>query len=440
MKKILNPLAIVLSFLIFVGLFILLRETFFFHDEWSFLYTIVNSPSRFLLEQHNGHFMPIFNLIYLFEYKIFGLNYYPYQFILLALHFLNGYLLYKIVKQLTEKKGLAILSFFLFILNSIYWEILFSSSSALQYILYLNFTALAIFLFLKYEGNSKQKYLFFSGMFSLLSTYTLGSGVFFSLLFLITIIIKGVWLKKVRIMEVVVFGIAGAISIFTYFKFASVPSASNLDFRQISLFALTSVKWLIVSFYTSSPGFMNLFLILIVFFGVIIFQTLRDSNRRNKFFRSVGKNKFWLCFSALNILYVYFLTAMARYRMDMALAKSSRYTYSTLFFFVFINAVILGAFLPLLSRKVKIILLGYSILLAMGHLCFFRLYYRNWTETISGPNKKIFEQVIKASSVEELSRITLPSTFHPFFTAKEIYLIYQKTPRKPAETAKPVMD
>lgn len=148
------------------------------------------------------------------------------------------------------------------------------------------------------------------------------------------------------------------------------------------------------------------------------------------FFRAIGKNKLWLLFSVMHIIYIYFLTAVARYRMDMALAKSSRYTYSTLFFLILINALVLDALFPLLSRKVKTLFFAYAVLLTIGHLYFFRLYYRNWTETISGPNRKVFERITKASSTEELKLITFPSTFHPLYTAKEIYLIYEKTSRK----------
>lgn len=450
-----------LVILFFIGLFLLLKETFFFHDEWTFIYKILTSPLDFILEPHNGHFWPLFALIYLLEYRLFGLNYPLYQFVLLVFHFSNAYLLYLIICRLTKNQNLGILAFLLFIVNAIYWEVIFASAT-LPTVLCLFFIALALFNYLKYLDLKSQKYLFFSGLFSLLSSYTWGAGLFFPLLFLGAIFFKKLLREKIRSKEVLVYSLASFISVGSYFLLAGPSSGVVFDFGKVFIFTMTAIKWIIVSFYTSSPGMLTLFGLISAFLSLVFYSVLKNDalpvnggaeflgrvarlflpasgppirrvihrgenkKKKRKFFIHLAKNKLILFFALASFVYLYFLSAVFRYRIDMELARSSRYTYLPLFFLIIINVVILDGLFPSLSKRIKFLFLAYFLFLMVANIYFFRIYYQSWTKTISGPNKEIFHRITQASK-EELEIMVYPSTFHSFLTPKQMYFIYQES-------------
>ena len=178
-NSVIKYLWLFLSLIYFIILFLLLKQTFFFHDEWSFLYKVITDPLGFVLESHNGHFMPLFGLSYLILYKVFRLNYAPYELFLLIFHFLNAYLLSLIVIKITKKKYLGFLSFVLFLASSSYWEVLFSFST-FPTVLCLTMMALSIYYYLLFSESESQKDLFLSGLFSFFFKPFLGSGIIFS--------------------------------------------------------------------------------------------------------------------------------------------------------------------------------------------------------------------------------------------------------------------
>jgi hypothetical protein len=402
----------------------MLKDAFFFHDEWTWLRQIIISPRDFLFEPFNQHFTPLFNLLYLGIYRLFGLYYPAYQLILMFFHFVNGYILYLIVGRLTKNRGLGVLSFFLFMVNSVYWEVLFSSAT-LNTVFCLLLIALSILFYLQYQKEQERKYLLFSSLFSLLSGYARGEGLFLPLLFLMTVSIKKISRERIKIEEFLAYLVASAISIGSYLMFAGIPPTSGVDFKKVIVFALTGMKWMILSFYTASPGWLTLFVIIATFFFFVFYAVFKNKKTRKKCFKLISKNKYMLCFSSASFIYIYVLLAISRYQIDMNLAKSSRYTYIPLFFLVIINTVFLQALLPYFSRLAKLVLISYFVLLSVNHLYFFRIYYRGWVERISGPNKRIFKEITQVNSEKELEKINLPSTFHSFFQAKEIYFIYQ---------------
>lgn len=404
----------------------MLKDAFFFHDEWTWLRKIIVSPRDFLFEPHNKHFTPLFNLLYLGIYRLFGLYYPAYQLILMFFHFVNGYILYLIVGRLTKNRGLGVLSFFLFMVNSIYWEVLFSSST-LNTVFCLLLIGPSILFYLQYQKKQEQKYLLLSGFLSLLSGYARGEGLFLPLLFLMIVSIKKIFRERIKIEEFLVYLVASAISIGSYLMFAGISPTNTVNFKKITVFALTAIKWMILSFYTASPGWLNLFVIIAAFFFFVFYPVFKKKKTRKKCFGLISKNKYMLCFSSASFIYIYVLLAISRYQIDMNLAKSSRYTYIPLFFLIIINMIFLNSFLSLLSRRRKLLLLSYFIFLMASHLYFFRIYYRGWTERISDPNKRIFKKITQVTSEEELEKIELPSTFHSFFDAQEIYFIYQRS-------------
>lgn len=415
------------SVLLFIVFFFFLKETFFFHDEWTYIYQAINSPWTFIFSLHNGHFMPLFKVIYFLEYKTFGLYYVPYQFILLIFHFFNAFFLAKIVFIITKSKLLQKLSFLLFIFSSMYWEVLFASAT-LPTVLCLLFISLSIYSYLVYEKEKQRRYLFLSGLFSLLSSYSWGAGLFFPFTLLIVTLLKSV--KKNLLPELVNFAGFGFISISVYLLLSKGSSISSFDAKKVIIFFFEAIKWIIISFYTSSPGFIKYFVLVFIALFLIILSVMKNKSYRKECFREIIKIRSWLIFFALNFVYVYILSAIFRYAIDMELAKSSRYTYIPLFFLILMNMLILSVILPFISKKIKLILIGYFIVMTISNINFFLIYYKNWMQTISGPNKIIFDKIITVNSKRQLDEITFPSTFHSFFSAENIYFIYQKTSKQ----------
>lgn len=424
MGKTLKYFFLILTCSIFVGLFSLLKETFFFHDEWTFLYQIINSPKDFIFSPHNDHFMPLFKLIYFLEYKLFGLNYPLYQLVLLIFHFANAYLLLLIIQSLTKNKNLGILAFFLFLVSLVYWEVIFASAT-LPTVLCLFLIGLAIFYYLRYEDKGKRRDIFLSALCSLLSAYAWGAGLFFPLTFFGLFFLRKIWRKETKIEEFAAYLGTGVIAIVSYKIFVRPVGLVDLDLKKITTFTLEAIKWIILSFYTSSPGFATVFLLLAFLAFLAFYPVFKNRKSRDKFFNRLKPRLPIILFSLINFVYPYILSATFRYRIDMELAKSSRYTYLPLFFLIIINIFVLDALIPCLAKKLRVLFLLYFVFLSVGHIYFFRIYYQNWTATISGPNRKIFERIIQASE-EELNTLDYPSTFHSFLTPKQIYLIYRQ--------------
>lgn len=415
---------LVVSAFFFLGAFFS-KNFFFFHDEWTWLYKITVQPKSFIFEPHNEHFTPLFNLIYLTEYSFFGLNYQLFQIILLLFHFTNATLLYLIIKKITKDNNYASVSFLLFITNSLYWETIFASAT-FNSILCLFFINLSILFYLIFREKKRLSDLFFSGLFSLLSSYCWGVGLLFPFLMPVLSFLPSGKKKHISVdrIETFVFLIAGAVSIFTYWKFSRFSPPSSLNIWEMFVFFFSALKWLLVGFYSASPGKLKLFMLLIFVFWLIILPILSKNKSRTLLLQALRGKGGFLLFSAAVISYTYLLTAVTRYRLDQELAKSSRYTYIPVSFLIMVSMVLLKIFSPFFSKKVKLSFFVYFIFLILANLYFFRIYYQSWTRTISNPNKIIFEKIIKAKSEEELKIITFPSTFHSFFNSEQIYYIY----------------
>lgn len=452
----------------FLAELILLRKTFFFHDEWTFIHQILLSPTAFIFSPHNGHFWPLFAGIYLLLYKLFNLNYWPYEIVLLIFHFANVYLLYLIISLLSKNKFVAFCFSLLFLISSIYWEVLFSAST-LPTVLCLFFMNLGIYLFLIFEKRNQNRYLYLSGISILASGFSWGAGLFSPGIFILLLIIKSIAEKKIRLKELFVYiltmktisvslwmkkknsnspeaqasGYRGhkpmvvyfidQVILFLVYIYFSRGVAGAYDFRKIILFTASGIKWLIVSFYTSSPGFAKIFVGIILFFGFLLYLSLRTKKNRRIFRDGLVTNIPWLIFALSGVFYFYFISALSRSQIDMRLAFSSRYTYLPLYFLILFNALIIDCWLSMASLKTKKILLVYFLAVSFANIYFFRIYYQSWTETISIPNQKLFWQIANTASEKERAKIIVPSTFHDFYEPEDIYFIFSRSKENVSE-------
>lgn len=415
----------------FLAELILLRKIFFFHDEWTFIHQILLSPATFILTPHNGHFWPVFAGIYLLMYKLFNLSYWPYEIILLIFHFANVYLFYLLINLLSKKKIVAFCFSLLFLMSSIYWEVLFSAST-LPTVLCLFFINLGIYFYLFYERKKQDKYLYFSGISILTSGFSWGAGLFFPGIVILLLVIKSIAEKKIKIKELFVYFVDQVLLFLVYIHF-SRGAVGAYDFRKIILFTSSGIKWLIVSFYTSSPGFAKIFVGIILFFGFLLYLSLRTKKNRRVFRDGLFTDIPWLIFALSGVFYFYFISALSRSQIDMRLAFSSRYTYLPLYFLILFNTLIIDCWLSMASLKTKKILLVYFLAVSFANIYFFRIYYRSWTETISMPNQKLFWQIANTASEKERAKIVVPSTFHDFYKPEDIYFIFSRSRQNVSE-------
>jgi hypothetical protein len=411
------------SFIVFfVVQALLLSQLFFFHDEWTFIYKIISSPKEFIFSPHNGHFMPLFNISYFLAFKTFGLNYSGYEITLLFFHFLNAYLLFQAVNRLFKKEVLAVASALIFLFSAVYWEVLFSFST-FPTVLSLTLTGWSLLSFLKWREGKNSKDLYFSASLSFLACLAWGAGLLYPLTFVAAFFGQRLFGRKIVLKEGLSFLAAQLLSLFVYRMFAGGFSAGAFDFKKVLLFWATAVKWLALSFYTSSPGLNKIFLVILIFFLVLMGLPLRKDKSRKEIFKRLKAQTFILFFSLVNFAGIYLISAFSRYRIDMALSQSSRYTYVPLFFFILANAAALDSFLPYFSKNVKRLLFFYFLLLLGGNVYFFKIYYQGWLRTISQPNEKIFWQIARTTSKKEREKIFIPTTFHDFYRPEEIYFI-----------------
>ncbi len=110
--------------LIAISLFwlFLAKDNYFHWDEWVFFMNFNNSPLLVFTSSYGEHFIPLNFLNHYLLFKIFGLDYLPYQIMPILFHVLNCFLLYKITLKETGNKMLAILALVLFGVSNVYNE------------------------------------------------------------------------------------------------------------------------------------------------------------------------------------------------------------------------------------------------------------------------------------------------------------------------------
>jgi len=85
-----------------------ITRNYFAYDDFGHLYHIVNwSPMQFLLNPHGGHLLFTRNAVFLLSYELFGANAAAYFWIVFGTHLATVYVLYRIVRELTDSTHVA---------------------------------------------------------------------------------------------------------------------------------------------------------------------------------------------------------------------------------------------------------------------------------------------------------------------------------------------
>jgi len=160
----------------------------FFSDDYHMLSVFSSNPSvfRFVFgnivgEFGGGSYGPVFALFHYAEYKLFGLNAWPYHLVSLFLHSANAFLVYTLVKILTKRRYLAVISGFVFALAAhqvfaIVWI------AVLPHLLATFLALLSICFFIRQIGNPGHRDYLISLLFFILSICTKENAIFLPLI------------------------------------------------------------------------------------------------------------------------------------------------------------------------------------------------------------------------------------------------------------------
>jgi hypothetical protein len=96
---------------------------FFFGDSWDVLYFLL-VDRRSIFQPHNEHFIPLFNILYFAQYKLFGAHHLGYMLVLYLLHALAAVFVYRIGRQIQLPYWSSIVAALLFAFSSVSWEVL----------------------------------------------------------------------------------------------------------------------------------------------------------------------------------------------------------------------------------------------------------------------------------------------------------------------------
>lgn len=154
------------------------RQDLFFHfDEWFFLGRLFEHGPGALFVSHNEHVLPVFSLLYLLEFKLFGDSYRGWTLISLLLHSGNALLLSRLVQHLSSrfehKKRIGGTVAFLYLISFLHgavlqWALCQSSLLAVAFFL------IAAIKSCEYMSGGRQSALLIAAISWLLSLFSFG--------------------------------------------------------------------------------------------------------------------------------------------------------------------------------------------------------------------------------------------------------------------------
>ncbi len=173
---------------LFTLLFMILYENLFTQyfqgDEWYFFqtyiesvrspYWMVNGLTRaFTHPQPFGfHFSPLLEVIYIWSFRIFGLNQYLYLITYSFIHILNSFLVFSLWNLLTRNFKFSLLAGLFFLLSTAHHEAFTWISAAPGTTIAVTWILAALISFFKYCQNPQTRNLYFTFLFTFLGLMT----------------------------------------------------------------------------------------------------------------------------------------------------------------------------------------------------------------------------------------------------------------------------
>lgn len=390
---------------------------YFFQDDIGLLIQHAeNNFWQFLILPQAEHFAPLLHFLTYLEFKLFHLNYYGYLSVSLILHFLNLFMLYKILRLLKLNKNLALIVSSLFTVNLTFVEPLLWFSA--QGIILANiFIALTFYFWL---NKSKLAYLFivFAGF-----SYSTGVGV--GIIFGVISLLYGRFIPVYFILGILSYFIGPLIAGEALGQITPVIRNPLTDFLLYSAFVIGGVGRGVYG-RLFLPGFEpRHFEIIKTLLSFLSFAVI--SGLVTKLIISGPKKLSRLLISLLVlIIYPYVWAGAIRYQFGIKQALAERYAYTPLFFTVILIGVILKYFFDqkiFSSKNLMVVLV--SILL------FFQIinFHKKAVEFEKRPllTKKYIEELqSKIEKNDVIIASPLPDFINQPLTVSDLYPLISK--------------
>lgn len=257
-----QKLYFVVPFVIAFAIYYPAINNFFTWDDFIWLYrakTLLNDPLQ-MFRTDVIYFDPLIHLSFWLDYNLAGFNYQWYHFIDIAVHGLNGYVLYLISKKYTEDNLLALIVAVIFVSTFATADAVLWSSSRVDLFATL-FLLLSFYKYMDYVTNDRALSLYISIGLFLVSLMSKGTPLAAPILFLLFSVQK----TKKKLYSVVPFFCISALYL-CVLKYALVLEGKAFSSNGLSLNIHNSVL-AIVSFVVPEriiPANMVNYLLLVV--------------------------------------------------------------------------------------------------------------------------------------------------------------------------------
>lgn len=338
------------------------------------------SFGKWLITPDAEHFSPITHALLFAEFKIFGLNFYPYITVAIILHLFNCFILYKLVFLITKNRYYGFFAVSLFFLNLTYTEVFLWLLHGL--LLSMSFLGTSFFYWYKYIESKNDRYFYIATLFIIFNGLTYGLGVGTGMVFAAaTLLFINLLDKKKVIIYSMILGLMG---LFTYFIGPIIvpnflphitPQMTN-PLRDITLyiaFVFSGVTRGVVG-RLFLPGFEpshhEIILTVISFIPALIvaigiYWLLKRYKKL--------KEKLLIISLGIFITFPYLWAGFVRSHFGLKQALAERYAYPSLFFFVILFVLLIKYLIEQKKiRSIKYIIIYTVILVILQAVIFTR--------------------------------------------------------------------
>lgn len=378
-----HRLSFLLALLVFIYWLSLSFANYFHYDEWDFFTKMNGSAWEVITKSYSGHFIPLNLLHHFLLFKIFGLNYVPFQVSTILFHTLNSLILYFVVFRLTRQKYLSLISMALFAFSSIGIEnIIWSLGVNYCAAGFFLFASFFLFLFIKEKLDFKK--LLISLLFLVLSPLFHGITLLMPLAFAVSALLC--FSKKYRLITFLSYITICLFNILIFIFNSNFSGIENNSGNYILLvfnivrFVITGVVGVInkffapaLYFFPQSQSVIGLYFRPFFFtLGVISFLIFFIFFRRRFYLKD-----FLLTFPFIAVSFL--AASFGRQDVNFSMPTISRYGYLPLFFFILYLSLLTISF----RLKKSFVYLLFIIILGLHLLATYNFSFRVWKPLVN---------------------------------------------------------
>jgi hypothetical protein len=352
------------------------NKVYFLWDDIELLMRLRHPALETFLTSHQYQFFPVFKLFYWLEIQLFGVNPAAFFAISVALHLINIYLAYSLIKKLTSSQTLSLLAAILVSFNKSFFTVIFWPTIQSNLLL-TTFMLISFHLFFSLQNRFRKTGLFLLTSSILLAGLSFGFGVGSGFVF--AGVAWAFWKKSPGRAAVIAAGLATGIA-----SVAAILLLSTAEIQKDNIFQLSPIRIFNITYFTLVglsqgtigrfllPGFIpNIYspanvVVMIALPAAALIFFLKTIIAYRKQLSTLAPLALFLSFTAAP----YFIAALARSGPGALGGLAERYIYPP--FFSFVVSLVYCFHLISKNRKfpvflTKLILPGATIILTVGH-------------------------------------------------------------------------